>query len=100
MPKKNDLSALKVSNKNTLTNLEQRTIKQPAGRKPKPTNEKQSELVWLRFTPSEYAEIKKKAGLVPVATYLKNILINKKVNSTTMHWKCIGCYWTKSPILF
>lgn len=45
MPKKNDLSALKVSNKNTLTNLELGTTKQPAGRKPKPAQEKQSELV-------------------------------------------------------
>ncbi len=77
MPKKNDLSALKISNKNTLTSLEQGTVKQPAGRKPTPAQEKQSELVWLRFTPSEYAEIKKQAGLVPVATYLKAVLMKK-----------------------
>lgn len=36
--------------------------------------EKQSEIVGLRFTKSELAEIKKKAGLVPVATYLKDKL--------------------------
>ncbi len=39
-----------------------------------PVMEKQSEIVGLRFTKSELAEIKKKAGLIPIATFLKNIL--------------------------
>ena len=39
-----------------------------------PEAEKQTELVGLRFTKSELAAIKEQAGLVPVATYLKNEL--------------------------
>lgn len=39
--------------------------------------EKQSEIVGLRFTKSELAQIKGKAGLVPVATYLKNLLVTE-----------------------
>ena len=36
--------------------------------------EKQSEIIGLRFTKTELADIKEKAGLVPIATFLKNIL--------------------------
>ena len=39
--------------------------------------EKQSEIVRLRFTKSELAKIKKKTGLVPVATYMKNVLVTE-----------------------
>ena len=81
MANKNDLSALKVQPKNTLINLQSHAQKAPsantAGRKPKPVTEKQSELIGLRFTPSELEQIKQLAGLVPVATYLKNELITK-----------------------
>ncbi len=35
--------------------------------------EKQSEIVGLRFTQPELAFIKNKAGLIPIATFLKNI---------------------------
>ncbi|MBE0371646.1 hypothetical protein PFLA_a2430 [Pseudoalteromonas flavipulchra NCIMB 2033 = ATCC BAA-314] len=48
-----------------------------SGRTAKPAAEKQSELVGLRFTPSELAIIKKKAGLVPVATFIKNEVVEK-----------------------
>lgn len=41
--------------------------------------EKQSEIVGLRFTKSELAKIKEKAGLVPVATFLKHRL-SKYIN--------------------
>lgn len=79
MPSKNSLSALKVNSKNTLNNLEKSQIQQnsPAWRKPKPKAEKQSELIGLRFTPSEYKQIEQKAGLVPIATYLKDALFSQ-----------------------
>lgn len=34
--------------------------------------EKQSEIVGLRFTKSELAKMKKQAGLVPLATFIKD----------------------------
>lgn len=81
MANKNDLSGLKIKPKNTLLNLQTtaRSVntQATAGRKPKPVTEKQSELIGLRFTPSELEHIKLQAGLVPVATYLKNELITK-----------------------
>ncbi|MEC4090902.1 hypothetical protein [Pseudoalteromonas rubra] len=78
MSQKNSLTNIKLSNKNTLSNL----IHKPSpvktsGRTAKPAAEKQSELVGLRFTPSELAVVKQKAGLVPVATFIKNELIEK-----------------------
>ena len=72
MVSKNNLSALKISPTNTLNNLS--SLKNTAWRKAKPATEKQSELIGLRFTKSELELIKAKAGLVPVATYIKNKL--------------------------
>jgi len=75
MVNKNDLSAIKVEPKNTLANIKKNTIGQAkAWRKPLPIKEKLSELIWLRFTPSELEQIKEKAWLVPIATYIKNLL--------------------------
>ena len=80
MPSKNDLSQLKVNAKSTLQNIQAQTIqtiKGTAGRKPKPLAEKQSEMIGLRFTKQEHQLIKEKAGLVPIATYLKNALFTQ-----------------------
>ena len=80
MPSKNDLSALKVQEKHTLKalrNTDKREEHQTVWRKPKPLSEKQSEIIGLRFTQSEYDGIKKRAGLVPTATYLKDMLRSK-----------------------
>ena len=80
MPSKNDLSNLKVESKNSLVEAQEELNNKQASkawRKPKPIMEKQSEIVGLRFTKSELAEIKERAGLIPVATYLKNKLIKK-----------------------
>lgn len=66
MPSKNNLSALKIQSKNTLT-----AIKTPT---PQKTTPKQSKMVGLRFTPEEYQKIKAQAGLIPVATYLRHLL--------------------------
>ncbi|CAM4396507.1 hypothetical protein QT15_11330 [Pseudoalteromonas flavipulchra NCIMB 2033 = ATCC BAA-314] len=78
MNQKNSLTNIKLSNKNTLSNLmHQPSQVKTSGRTAKPAAEKQSELVGLRFTPSELAIIKKKAGLVPVATFIKNEVVEK-----------------------
>jgi len=77
MPSKNDLSAIKIQPKNTLVEVKnslQNTAPVKAWRKPKPVALKQSELIGLRFTLSEVEMIKEKAWLIPVATYLKNLL--------------------------
>jgi hypothetical protein len=59
-----------VEVKNNLQN----TTPLKAWRKPKPTALKQSELIGLRFTLGEIELIKQKAWLIPVATYLKDLL--------------------------
>ncbi len=78
MPNKNDLSALKVTPKNSLVEARKQqaiaSIPTPVWRKPKPKQEKQSEVIGLRFTPSEKAHIEKLAGLIPIATFLKDKL--------------------------
>ena len=83
MPSKNDLSALKVKSKDSLVEanntLNKKQGSAKAWRKPKPVMEKQSEIVGLRFTKSELAQIKEKAGLVPIATYLKNFLVKNNL---------------------
>ncbi len=75
MPSKNDLSALSVKRKNTLPeNLVTLPTIQPAWRKPKPASEKESEIVTLKITMHEMGALKEKAGLVPIATYVKHYL--------------------------
>lgn len=71
------IKSLKINSANTLARAETNnlsSLKNTAGRKAKPVTEKQSELIGLRFTKSELELIKAKAGLVPVATYIKNEL--------------------------
>lgn len=80
MPSKNDLSALKIKPKNTLLNVKNSLssdIPAKAWRKPKPRAQKQSELIGLRFTLNEAELIKEKAWLVPVATYIKDLLASQ-----------------------
>ena len=77
MPSKNDLSVLKTQSKNTLVEVKNNAKEitpVKAWRKPKPVALKQSELIGLRFTLSELETIKEKAWLIPVATYLKDLL--------------------------
>lgn len=80
MPNKNDLTAIKLKNKNTLQRTETSTdssTQVKAGRKPKVSGEKESETVVLKLTPKEYEHLKKKAGLVPLGTYVKYHLRNE-----------------------
>ena len=48
-----------------------------AGRPLKPAKEKESKQVGLLLTPREYEHLRTRAGLVPVATYLKHFLRNE-----------------------
>jgi hypothetical protein len=82
MPQKNDLSAIKAVNKKTLLQTETTTkieVKEnnKAGRKPKPAKEKESETVVLKLTQQELENLKEKAGLVPLGTFIKHHLRNK-----------------------
>jgi len=77
MPNKNNLAAFKVNSKQTLLNMDLHKhvkIKGIIWRKPKLKAEKQSELIGLRFTISEMNKIKNKAGLISIASFLKNEL--------------------------
>ncbi len=84
MPSKNDLTSLKTKPKTILSKDDSEVgikkldikseAKPSAGRPPKPTAEKESFPVGMRFTEDEGAILQKKAGLVPLATYLKVFL--------------------------
>ncbi len=71
MPSKNNLSALKVEKKIPVLG-DEKTSK--AGRKKKPVELKESETVTLKITLSELEYLEKKAGLVPLGTYVKDYL--------------------------
>jgi hypothetical protein len=81
MPQKNDLSAIKAVNKKTLLQTETTTkveVKEnKAGRKPKSVKEKESETVVLKLTQQEMENLKERAGLVPLGTFIKHHLRNK-----------------------
>ena len=81
MPQKNDLSSIKAVNKKTLLQTETITkvevTENKAGRKPKPVAEKESETVVLKLTLQEMENLKEKAGLVPLGTFIKHHLRNK-----------------------
>ena len=73
MANKNDLSAYKSTNHETLKTP---TKPQPAkrGRGVKPVKEKRSYKTLLSLTEAEGAMVETKAGMVPVATYLMSVL--------------------------
>ena len=80
MPKKNDLSIFKkVESVNSVKPNEPKSILAPktVGRKPKSAEEKETEIVAIKFTKAELAKLEEKAGLVPKSTYLKHILRNE-----------------------
>lgn len=94
-----DLSSFKVKDKGLLkqteknTNIEKKVdsiIKQIgqgdnlstspiAGRPPKPSSEKESKPITLKFTESQYTQIVHAANGVPLATYLKKLLTENKL---------------------
>lgn len=80
MPGKNDLSSLKVKTEWKLPS--QSNELSQTGRKPMSPQERKTEVIGLRFTPWEFEQIKRQAGLVPVATYLKDALYNQ----TNVFW--------------
>lgn len=75
---KNDLSQFKNkatdNSKNSLPSNE-KIKSQGVGRKAKPKAEKASKPITLKFTESELSTIEDKSGLVPNATYLKQLLL-------------------------
>ena len=71
---KNDLSGILQKKKSPIL---QKESQQKPGRKKKPIDEKETELVPLRLTPREYQILTKKAGLAKVTTYLKYRLRNE-----------------------
>lgn len=71
MPSKNNLSALKTSAKKPILESNQ------TGRRKKPVEEKETALIGLKLTAHEKAILQDKAGLVPLATYLKDFLRNQ-----------------------
>jgi len=78
MPSKNNLSAFIVKRKNTLPeNLAVQPAVQAPRSKAKPASEKESEVVTLKITIGEMNTLKEKAGLVPIATYVKHYLREK-----------------------
>ena len=80
MPKKNDLSIYKkVESGNSVKPNEPKSILAPktVGRKHKSIEDKESEIVAIKFTRAELAKLEEKAGLVPKSTYLKHILRTK-----------------------
>lgn len=80
MPKKNDLSAFKSATPDTPRILEvvsqspKAPPKETRGRKRKSAHEKESELVGFKITKSEKNKLLKRAGLIPLGTYLKHLL--------------------------
>ena len=79
MPKKTDISAYKTPTNPPILKTAQEAAKAKVekgkrGRKPKATAQKESEVVALKLTPAEKKALEKKAGLTPVATYLKHYL--------------------------
>ncbi len=77
MPSKNDLSGLSLERKNKLPeNLAVQPGKQTSSPWPKPklASEKESKVVTLKITMGEMDALKEKAGLVPIATYVKHYL--------------------------
>ena len=90
MNSKNSLSAIKLKKEQTLPQTPTARIQEPAeplekksqpepqgrrvGRRKKPAKEKENKTISLRFTEAEYRAIEEKAGLVPLATFLKHEL--------------------------
>lgn len=81
MPRKNDLTAIKAVNRKTLQKEDENNVSPvkivKAGRKPKAVEEKESETVVLKLTRQELENLKERAGLVPLGTFVKHHLRNK-----------------------
>lgn len=80
MPSKNDISSYQIKPKNILSDANKvKKGMQPsqAWRKPMLARNKRTESVIIKFTPSEKNMIETKAGLVPLAVYLRNALASQ-----------------------
>jgi hypothetical protein len=68
MPSKNNVSGLKAGSSKQILEPSK------AGRRKKPVEDKESELIGLKLTVNEKTKLQAKAGRVPLATYLKDFL--------------------------
>ncbi len=78
MPTKNNVSSIKKRGTNILETAHENNnllVKNKAGRKPKPKSEKASKPITIKLTQGEYTNLVKKAGRIPLATYIKDHLI-------------------------
>ncbi len=75
MVSKNNLTSIKPVKRNALPKTDAPTPqKGKVGRKPKDPSLKEDQPTTLKFTKSEMAILKKKAGLAGVSTFLKHYL--------------------------
>jgi len=77
MPSKNDLTAYKPTPKHTLTQVPGAGVGAGEESRKKPeVKGGATRLVGLKLTEDEYNALKAKAGLVPLATFIKDYLRN------------------------
>lgn len=77
---KNSIAGYKTKdNDNSKNELPGRNLheKKSVGRKAKPASEKAGKPITLKFTESELHIIEEKSGLIPNATYLKELLLKQ-----------------------
>tara|TARA_B100001063_G_C16559504_1_gene450222 strand:- start:417 stop:680 length:264 start_codon:yes stop_codon:yes gene_type:complete len=73
----NDLTNFKKGENTILATMDEKQKESnpgKAGRKPKPASEKATEQITIKFTPGQYQKLTEKAGLIPIATFLKHQL--------------------------
>ena len=51
-------------------------INNPGGRKPLPEEEKYGKPIPVRFTPKQFVRIKRKAGEMPISTYIRECAVH------------------------
>lgn len=75
MGKKN-LDSILIKSEKVLPDSQEKTLlSKKAGRPTKPANERESEVVSIKITPRELANMKERAGeLVPLGTFMKHYL--------------------------
>ncbi len=70
-------SIIKIEEPHILAKAEEHSNenkKSALGRKKKPASEKESELIQLKITVTEFEALEKKRGITPMATYIKHRL--------------------------
>jgi len=72
---KNDLSSLKIKMEKKLPEeTDSSLLGKKVGRPRKPVEERESEVISIKITPSELIALKNKAGMVPLGRFIKHHL--------------------------